>query len=231
MIAAVRGWLLTLVLLLTACGGDDPYAGIAGDPCAPGNVRTGRSACLANVATIAADGDAADWGAVPSFAVSAGTLQVARIAAGMPQAQSLAVRLAGVTPSAADPTLRWIVELTATKEFRVDEIDDVIAGHGELHLVKNDFVDDPPPGAPPQVALAFTTDGFELTIPVAILPFPYGARLAIYQQHSADGGATWTALGDTAPQARVCWIDSLFNDDGTLLYAATTDFTGDPCRK
>src|SRR5437899_7250744 len=70
---------IALALLVTApaCSidiglGSDPYAGIADDPCQPGNVRETGMACVVPSWGVTIDGATKEWTSVPTLATPNG---------------------------------------------------------------------------------------------------------------------------------------------------------------
>jgi len=194
--------LVALALALPACN-----AGL-GDavPCAPGHAR-GSGGCVADTATIAIDGNVADWAALPviPFAAScthapcdgllAASLQLAiESCTDCHPALYLRVQLAGGAAPVSDPDVGYVVDIASTTERPVFETDEFVLSASTMQLTKNGYV--VVAGSPPLAA--YTADGYELAIPTAILPFR-GA--AIISAHAARGT---TAVTD-APAASACW--------------------------
>ncbi len=216
--------------------GDDPYAGVADDPCAPGNVRAAGMACVAPVAAIVIDGDAADWQGVPAVPVTptclrapcdsleAETLQFARSKDELGR-DTLAfhVRLVGGgAPRHDTADLRYVVELTETPTYPTGTHDRILIGFDESRYLRNGVESVTPVGlAPPFLAL-FTGDGVEGMISVAFLPFPFGASIGVAASVFDPATHVWLDKVSAAPVARACWIDALPRD-------AASGFRGDPC--
>jgi hypothetical protein len=230
-------WLIALCAL-PACypKGDDPYGDVSGDPCSPGNVRNGNAWCAAPVAPIVIDGDVSDWAGVeaiplaqkclvpPCEGYAADQLQFARAtdADGKP-VLAFRVRLAGgETPREDTPYTRYVISLSDTPDYPVRVHDDLIAGGGIIELEKNGYVTRPP-ASQTYYALAWTADGYELSVRTDYVPYPFGARIAV--RGLTSEGPNWQDAVDPTPVARACWYDGF--QKGSHL----DDWRGDPCRK
>jgi hypothetical protein len=224
--------LLLLAVLAGCYEGDSPWAGVAHDACAPGNLRASGPACAAALVPIAIDGDSSDWKDVPVVPVApacvasscAGlvpeSLQFARTTDAFGRrALAFRVRLAGGERPAPLPVdVRYVFELTETPEYPTGVIDQIIVGASDFRYLRNGESFDLPPGIAPPFFVELTADGLEGTVVQAGLPFPFGARVAAYAARAEPG--LLRDLVESTPQARACWIDSL----------PLTGFGGDPCR-
>jgi hypothetical protein len=237
--AAAAAFVLCALCALCAGAGagcdDDPYDGVGADPCAPGNVRTSGSACAAPVAAIVIDGDLADWASVPLVplapaclvdscaGVVADGVQVARAndSLGRP-ALAFHVRLAGGAAPPVTGDVDYVIELSETPEYPANARDQLIlSALHEPRYLRNGFEIKPPLGLAPPYTVAITPDGVEGTFSLGILPFPFGARLAVYAVRLDAETHVFRDVVERTPAARVCWIDEL----------PGAGYRGDPCRR
>jgi hypothetical protein len=228
----MRGVFVVLIVI-TGGGcwprGDGAWDGVASDPCSPGNARSGE-ACSVPSRSILVDGDVADWQGVEVIPVVA-PCQVPPCEGLAPAAVQLAttsdgwlamnVRVQDAPPLRGEPTVQYVVEMTATDEFPSPERDRLLASAGEVHFTKNDYVVDPPAGVTAPYRFAWTRDGFEASMATAFLPFPAGARIAIYARRADQ------IVGVTTPLVRACWLTELVGEG----FTDQAEFVRDPCRK
>ncbi|HUH03189.1 MAG TPA: hypothetical protein VML75_14430 [Kofleriaceae bacterium] len=207
--------------LLCACS-DDPWAGVAADPCAPGNARVDGRACVAAVAEISADGEADDWSEIevvtldgdcsdPSCSVAPAAVQLARSGA---YQGSIAVRglvTAGGAP-AVDRSHRYLMRLEAVPEYPVAWTTEVVLGSdgGTLQVNGREVT---AAGGETAFSVAFTPDGFEATIQVELLPYVSGARVTVELQ--IEGAEGWQRVSPAGAPLALCWD--------------TGDLAKDPC--
>ncbi len=239
-VASARVLLLGALVAAAGClGDDDPYAGLGADPCAPGNTRATGSACAAPIATIVVDGDTSDWASVavvplaPACLVdscaglAADAVQLARTTDALGRdALAFHVRLAGGAAPPLSSDADYVVELRDTPEYPANVRDQLlVSGTREPRYLRNGFEVKPPLGLAAPYTVQLTPDGLEGTFALGILPFPFGARLAVYAVQLDPETHVLHDVVARTPLARVCWIDELPSG------ADRAGYRGDPCRR
>ena len=201
--------------------GSDPYAGIADDPCLPGNVRETSQACVVPSWGVTIDGATKEWASVPEVATPNGCasgacepalvverVQLARIVTMAPTYRfEFRVQLAA-PPLTTDPDVSYVVQLESTYQRWRDDVDALVATSTGLRYQRNGLFVEPPSNFVHGYNLAWTDDGFEGTINTDYVPFPDGAILTFGTKRA----------GETvykAPAMAACWADD--------------DVASDPC--
>jgi hypothetical protein len=201
-----------------------------GHACAPGNMSPGDGACTVPAAAIVVDGDTSDWAEVafvplaPECLVAdcaglvADGVQVARSDDALGRAAlAFHVRLAGGAAPPVATDVDYVVELRDTTEYPANVRDQLIlsATH-EPRYLRNGFEIKPPRGLAGPYTVQLTPDGLEGTFSLSILPFPFGARLAVYAVRLDPATHVFADVVARTPLARVCWDES-------------APVNGDPC--
>lgn len=230
-------------IVLVAPGGcagdDDPYDGTGSAACAPGNSRSAGSACAAPLATIVVDGDPADWASVQVVPLAPACLsescaglvadgvQLARTTDALGRAAlGFHVHLAGGATPPADGPSDYVIELRDTPEYPADVRDQlIVSGTREPRYLRNGFEIEPPLGLAAPYTVQLTPDGLEGTFALGILPFPFGARVAVYAVQLDPQTHLFRNVVASTPLARACWLDELPSG------AERAGYRGDPCRR
>jgi hypothetical protein len=214
-----------LGLGIVACRGDDPYAGVADDPCRPGHVRGQGGACAAPQMPIFVDGDATDWTNVARVPLAPGcrvapcddalaeSVQLARAhdPLGRP-ALAFHVRLAGGRAPALGSDFAYALELSGTPELPTGTRDLLLVNGAGVRYLRSGFEVSAPPGLAAPFSAELTDDGFEAEVATDFLPFPYGANVAITAARRDDATHVWNDFVDHGPLVRACWNDSIVAD-------------------
>lgn len=184
----MRGVLIAALSAIAACS--DPYAGIEDDPCVPGHVRAEGGACaVPRDDALSIDGMDADWVSVPELSTG---VQVGRNGAFL----HVRARFA-----AAAGRARHVIELAAQSIEPVSTIDRVVIDGDAVSYERAGAALSPDKDVAPAAARLPT--GFEVKIPLAVIPFRHGAQITIVTELS-DDGATWRRTEASGPM-RVCW--------------------------
>ena len=199
-----RPWLLLVVVAAPACTldwgiGSDPYAGIADDPCQPGNLRETGEACVVPTWGVKIDGETKEWTSVPALATpngcASGTcepalvvdrVQLARIPTLAPDVRfEFRVQLAA-PPLTTDPDVSYVVQLASTYQRWRDDLDALVASATGVRYQRNGIYIEPPSNFTHGYNFAFTADGFEGTINSDYVPFPDGANITFYTMRAGQ---------------------------------------------
>jgi hypothetical protein len=218
-LAAFATFALAAFATFAAFAGCDGSWG--GRACAPGNARPGDGACTVPAATIVVDGDTSDWAEVayvplaPECLVAdcagvvADGLQVVRSNDSLGRAAlAFHVRLAGGAAPPTSSDVDYVIELRDTPEYPAPVRDQLlVSATREPRYLRNGFEIKPPLGLATPYTVQLTPDGVEGTFSLAILPFPFGARLAVYAVQLDPVTHLLRDVVASTPLARACWAE------------------------
>lgn len=205
--------------------GDDPFSNLGDDPCLPGHERSGDSACVLAYRNIAIDGRTIDWAGVDTIALPTecdgcdrplveGLQAALFFDDGVADQLVLRATLQGrAPPPVDDDQLRYILEFRSLDEHPSNAVHALIlSGRSAAYRVNDQYVV-PAFGRREAYAFAHTLDGFEVSVPVQLLPFPSGT--AITASVAKGSAADLRLFPVEPPVVRACW--DIF------------DFEQDPC--